>query len=146
MHAIRSIYAAYDIDPDGANLRFRLGTDKPLSNFTPDLVGTIHPDLLRVLHQDGFDARVVMMTDDGPARIEAHLRSGHPVLALVDVGGILHWLVLTRLEGTDVRIVDSLGGETYLKDFDAYVEESRAQCHDHSAGAVSEMLEIRAVC
>lgn len=123
VHALRSIYAAYALDPDAADLRFRLGTDKPLTNFTPDLVGTIHPDIIRVLQQDGFQAQIVMMNDDAPERLKRHLRSGHPVLALVDVGGLLHWLVLARLDGTDVLIIDSLAAEAYTHDIDAYIRQ-----------------------
>jgi len=120
MHAIRSIYRAYGVDPDDASLRFRLGTDKALTNVTPGLTGTLHPDVLRVLEQDGLDAELLVRVDEGVLR--RHLQTGHPVIALIDVG-VLHWVVLSRLEGDEVVIVDSLSEEAYARPFEAYVGE-----------------------
>jgi hypothetical protein len=123
MHAIRSVYRAYGMDPDAAGLRFRLGTDKALTNVTPKLTGTIHPDILRVLGQDGFDAETLMMGEKGPARLRAHLETGHSALGLVEVGEVLHWLVLAGVEGEEVVIVDSLSPEAYRRGFDAYARD-----------------------
>ena len=123
VHAIRSIYRAYAIDPDDARLRFRLGADKALTNFTPDLVGTIHPDILRVLAQDGFRASIVIMGDAAPERIRDHLADGHPVLGLVKVGDVLHWIVIADIDHETATIVDSLEDQPYQRDFDAYVHD-----------------------
>ena len=122
-HAMWSLYRAYGVSPDHANLRFRLGTDMRATNFDPDSLGTIHPDMLRVLSQDGFVTSVlaVVSPDDNP-RIRTHLEAGHPVLALIRVTG-LHWVVLTGVEGEDVVICDSLQPELCREPLKAYVSE-----------------------
>jgi ABC-type bacteriocin/lantibiotic exporter with double-glycine peptidase domain len=121
LHAIGASYTAYGVDPGAARLRFRLGVDKPATNFDPESLGTIHPDILRVLGQDGFEA--TMVGPSGAAeRIRTHLKDGHPVLALVRVN-TLHWLVLAGLDGDELAVVDSLAEEPYREPFDAYVRD-----------------------
>ncbi|MEM7395134.1 MAG: cysteine peptidase family C39 domain-containing protein, partial [Verrucomicrobiota bacterium] len=51
--ALAAIYRAYGIDPKAARLRQRLGTDRPAAKFLKDTEGTLQPDILRVLKQDG---------------------------------------------------------------------------------------------
>lgn len=114
-HALSSVYRAYGLDPEANRLRFRLGTDKRTTNFDPDSLGTLHPDMLRVLGQDGFDASVVFepRSPESLERIAKHIQSGHPVVALVRAPG-LHWIVLAppTERAADVEammlIVDSL--------------------------------------
>jgi ABC-type bacteriocin/lantibiotic exporter with double-glycine peptidase domain len=108
LHSVRTIYRAYGIDPDAADLRFRLGTDKPGHNFDPESLGTIHPDITRVMRQDGFDVRVILRPTEGDgAEMRAHLAAGFPVLTLVRVKG-LHWIVLAEGHDGKSRIFDSL--------------------------------------
>lgn len=129
-HAISSVYRAYGLDPEASRLRFRLGTDKRASNFDPESLGTLHPDMLRVLDQDGFDASVVFepKSESSLDRITAHLMSGHPVLVLVRAPG-LHWIVLAppRERGDDsepmMLVVDSLQSETSVEPLRAFVAE-----------------------
>jgi ABC-type bacteriocin/lantibiotic exporter with double-glycine peptidase domain len=111
LHSVRAIYRAYGIDPDAAELRFRLGTDKPGHNFDPESLGTIHPDIVRVMEQDGFATRVVLRptASDGEMVCE-HLAAGFPVLTLVRVKG-LHWIVLAEGKDGKARVFDSLKAE-----------------------------------
>ncbi|MCL4741665.1 MAG: hypothetical protein KJZ54_05610 [Phycisphaerales bacterium] len=123
LHSLRSIYRAYGVDPDIARLRFRLGVDKPATNFDPESLGAIHPDIVRVARQDGFDAAIV--PTGGPEAlpiIRAHLESGHPALALVRANS-LHWLVLAALDGDGVIIADSLAEQPYREPLDTYVRD-----------------------
>lgn len=127
-HAMSSVYRAYGLDPEANRLRFRLGTDKRATNFDPESLGTLHPDMLRVLGQDGFDASVVFepKSAESLARIAAHIESGHPVVALVRAPG-LHWIVLAppREQGADTEpttlIVDSLQAEATTEALRAFV-------------------------
>ncbi len=123
LHSVRAIYVAYGVDPDEADLRFRLGTDKRAVNFDGDSMGTIHPDIVRVMGQDGFEADVVVMKGErAPGRVRAHLRSGHPVLAMVRAPG-LHWVVLDRIDGGEVVVADSLVEGVYREDARSYIDE-----------------------
>ncbi len=129
-HALSSVYRAYGVDPEANRLRFRLGTDKRATNFDPESLGTLHPDMLRVLGQDGFDASVVFDAKSVTSldRITAHLMSGHPVVALVRAPG-LHWIVLApaRERGDDAEvtalIVDSLQMEAVIEPLRAFVAD-----------------------
>jgi hypothetical protein len=53
-HSVSTVYRAFGIDPTLADLRFRLGTDARAFNFDDMTMGTIHPDMLRVMEQDGL--------------------------------------------------------------------------------------------
>jgi hypothetical protein len=129
-HAISSVYRAYGLDPAANRLRFRLGTDKRATNFDPESLGTLHPDMLRVLGQDGFDASVVLepKSPESLQRVVMHIQSGHPAVALVRAPG-LHWIVLAppREHGTDAEpttlIVDSLQAEATTEVLRAFVTE-----------------------
>lgn len=122
-NACSTIYNAYGLNPAEKQLRFRLGTDKRGTNFDPESLGTIHPDIVRVLTQDGFETNVLWQpaTDDGEA-IQSHLASGHPVLAMIRVKG-LHWIVLTGNENGKTHIYDSLKQEVEKVDIATFVKE-----------------------
>ncbi len=123
LHALSSIYRAYGLDPIEARLRFRLGVDKPATNFDPTSLGTIHPDILRVAGQDGFDTEVLLMSGDmDAARLRSHLRAGHVAMGLVRLGN-LHWIVLSGLDGESVAVCDSLRTDTYAEPFDEIVRD-----------------------
>ena len=123
-HALSSLYHAYGLDPQAMNLRFRLGVDKRATHVATDSFGTIHPDVLRVLTQDGFegeclDPRASATRDE----LRNHLESGHFAIALTKVS-TYHWLVLCGLDGERVAICDSLQPDLYHRPLDAYLSES----------------------
>lgn len=122
-HSISAIYKAYGLDPEVARLRFRLGTDMPTNLLVQDATtGTIHPDILRVLGQDGFETEVVLPGDTLADRLKAHLRSGHPALILTKVS-TWHWVVAATLEDDDVVICDSLEPDLYRRPIGAYAAD-----------------------
>ena len=73
--------------------------------------GTLHPDLLRVVEQDGFGYRLLDPAASGAAdEVVAELGAGRPVLILEireETGG-LHWVVGDRWEDGRLRLRDSL--------------------------------------
>jgi hypothetical protein len=122
LHALSSIYRAYGLDPEQFELRFRLGTDEPLTNFAADSTGTLPPDIERVIRQDGFK-----FTEHDPAapetaeRLLAHLRRGHAALVLTHKGSLtsgLHWIsVSVSVTGANnIRVCDSLKPEPFEED------------------------------
>jgi ABC-type bacteriocin/lantibiotic exporter with double-glycine peptidase domain len=121
--SLSAVYRAYGLDPEALRVRFRSGVDKPVVNFVPGTRGTIHPDMLRVLRQDGFRAEVVSLkADDAAERVGAHLDRGHFAIALIRVNE-LHWVVLCgRREGT-VMVCDSLREELYEEPLSEYLRE-----------------------
>jgi hypothetical protein len=121
LHTLNSLYRAYGLNPDARRLRFRLGTDKPFPNFIPDTTGTIHPDMLRVLRQDGFRTDLVNpFSDAAPASLAAHLDSGHFAIALV---GGAHWVLLIGRDDDRVVVCDSLARVPYAEPLAAYIRD-----------------------
>jgi hypothetical protein len=130
LHTLSSIYRAYGLDGEAQRLRFRLGTDKPFTNFLADSTGTIHPDMLRVLRQDGFRAQILFPSAAGAsARFTGHLRRGHVAAALTKVSEF-HWVALSAADDGDsapaaiLLVCDSLHEQPYERDIAEYVEES----------------------
>lgn len=121
-HAVSSIYEAYGLDSEAASLRFRLGTDKRLTNFDSESIGTIHPDIMRVMDQDGFEVELLSPgSSDASTRLDEHLRAGHVALALVVVKDY-HWVVIDRIDAGNYTICDSLQAEPYTEPAAAYLE------------------------
>jgi hypothetical protein len=109
LHAMRSLYRAYGLDPSEHRLRFRLGTDEPAMRSDKDSTGTLHPDLYRVLAQDGFRAEPIDLDD---AQVEAQLRQhlADEQLALVVVyRDTYHWVLIgpSAADG-ELTVYDSL--------------------------------------
>jgi len=129
LHAMSSLYRAYGVDPEAHRLRFRLGTDMPANWLIPDSRGTIHPDLLRVLRQDGFEAEVLLDLGDAErlAQLRRHLEGGQCALTLIrtEASGALHWVVLSAQESEPaaVSVCDSLSPTLYARPLDAFVRE-----------------------
>lgn len=127
LHTLRSIYRAYGLDPDEENLRVRLGVDVPTNPADRSSTGTLQPDLLRVLEQDGFVYELIDL-EQGRAAERAwlgHLGSGHLAAVLIrrpQTGG-MHWVVADRLESGKVMIADSLEPDPYLVDPRGYLED-----------------------
>ncbi|MEM1355272.1 MAG: hypothetical protein AAGC44_05775 [Planctomycetota bacterium] len=109
LHAARSLYAAYGLDPDRFDLRFRLGTDAKALRFDQTSTGTLHPDLYRVLHQDGFTTqRLDLESPDAASCLEEHLDREQLALALV-YRGTYHWVLLAgHEEAGRALVMDSL--------------------------------------
>ncbi len=124
--SLRAAYAAYGLEPDEENLRFRLGTDVEALPGDQTSTGTLQPDLLRVLVQDRFGYRLV-----GPEAIGAigevadHLIDGQLALLLISrrENGNLHWVVGSELRGDHLEVIDSLFPEPYLEMFDEFFRE-----------------------
>jgi hypothetical protein len=117
------VYRAYGLDPVALRLRFRIGVDKPFTNLMPDSLGTIHPDMLRVLEQDGFDTQLLRPgSADARARLRAHLDDGQVAIALIRVNE-LHWVVLASRRAGNVVVCDSLHEHTYEEPLEAYFRE-----------------------
>jgi len=119
LHAISSIYRAYGLDPVERNLRFRLGTDQVLSNFDDESVGTIHPDMVRVVAQDGFDIRHCL---NRGSELNDHLAAGHPALALIREKG-LHWVAIDSLTDGQFTICDSLHEAEYVEPSEPFARD-----------------------
>lgn len=121
--ALSVIYTAYGLDPDAMQLRFRLGTDMPVTKLDKSTTGTLPQDIDRVIAQDGFDApHVDAESGEGRAAVRAHLAEGHVALALVRVNE-LHWIVLSGLNGDNAVICDSLKDEPYEQPLDQYLTD-----------------------
>lgn len=116
-HALSAIYAAYGRNPELARIRFRLGTDFTIVPTLGATRGTLHPDLLRVLVQDGFCYELLDPASGEAANwLQAHLTKGSPALILEtrkETGG-LHWVVAAAQRNGELRLVDSLAAESRL--------------------------------
>ena len=109
LHAMQAAYTAYGLDPAAMDLRYRLGTDFTAIPIDPESTGTLHPDILRVLAQDGFVTTVVDLDDGHPAQqLTDHLAAGQLALAVV-YRGTYHWVLLAPGDTADTLwLVDSL--------------------------------------
>ena len=124
--AISAIYRAYGLDPLERRLRARLGTDNTANIYDSTSTGTIHPDLYRVMTQDGFalqrldvDAPEVLPT------LEAHLGGGRFALALVQrrETGNLHWIALGGCRENRLLICDSMQPAPFTEPADAWLRD-----------------------
>lgn len=107
---LSAAYTLYDLQPEEKNLRYRLGVDVPANPLDSSSTGTLHPDLLRVLVQDGFTYEMPSPFLDADVRLRNHLQTGNVALILIrrrETGG-LHWVLADALDGDSLRIVDSL--------------------------------------
>ncbi|GEM_PF-2290012 len=108
--SLSAAYALYDLPPDDKNLRYRLGVDVPANPLDSSSTGTLHPDLLRVLVQDGFTYEMPSPFLDADVRLRNHLQTSNVALILIrrrETGG-LHWVLADAMSGDNLRIVDSL--------------------------------------
>lgn len=90
-----------------------------------DSKGTLQPDILRVLVQDGFTAETVSdFSQRNLEHIEHHLATGNYILALyqTEAGG-MHWVVFTESDGTHVTVADSLRKQPYQVALKQFSEE-----------------------
>lgn len=125
LHAMRSMYTAYGLSIELLDLRFRLGTDQPAMRSDKDSTGTLHPDLYRVLAQDGFEATPLDLNDKGAADdLQAHLNQQQLALAVV-YRGTYHWVLLGPSElGDLVLIYDSLKADPLADPADVFISDA----------------------
>jgi hypothetical protein len=126
-HALRVIYKAYGLNPDEANLRFRLGVDVPANPLDGKSTGTLQPDLLRVLVQDGFAYERLPLDDEVKAAnaLEGHVQGGHMAAVLIRrrENGNMHWVAVRKGVAGQVTVLDSLFPEAYPEQSLAFVRE-----------------------
>lgn len=124
--ALSAAYRVYGLSPEAKNIRFRLGVDREAHPFDEHSTGTLHPDLLRVLVQDGFEyAFLDLRTPDSLGRLRAHLDAGNLALVLITIeeSGGLHWVLADELESGRLRIVDSLRREPYTRPARKFIDQ-----------------------
>jgi hypothetical protein len=111
---LSAAYRVYGLSPREENLRLRLGVDNPANPLDSTSTGTLHPDLLRVLMQDGF-AYSLLEPPREVRELRSHLDGGDVALFLIArrQNGNLHWVLTDGCEGDHLRIVDSLAAEAY---------------------------------
>ncbi|NNE92595.1 MAG: hypothetical protein HKN23_13190 [Verrucomicrobiales bacterium] len=112
LHAMNSIYRAYQLDPVAIELRSRLGiAENTDAIFGADRDGAVDPGVLQVFWQDGFTARIAaLQRKRGFEEMRDHLESGHPVMALIQQkeNEALHWVILSGFSDNLFQISDSL--------------------------------------
>lgn len=122
-HALSWVYRSHGVSPDARALRTRLGVDAVSLVYDRSSTGTLHPDMYRVMDQDGFLATAMRVGDaDHLRRFRHHLACGHSALGLIvqPDSGIMHWVVLNRLEGDSVTVVDSMKPEPHTVSLDEW--------------------------
>eukprot|EP00752_Nemacystus_decipiens_P015114 g13466.t1 len=122
---MRSMYAAYGLNPDAFDLRFRLGTDEPAMRADQDSTGTLHPDLYRVLTQDGFAIDTLDLGAGVSATaLQNHLASDQLALVVV-YRSTYHWVLVGPGEGADEAVVyDSLQAEPITMPIDTLLDDA----------------------
>lgn len=116
--SLSAAYRVYGLSPEEKNLRFRLGVDRAAHPFDSESTGTLHPDLFRVLAQDGFNFSLIdPAASDAAAQLAAHLDGGDVAMLLIArrENGNLHWVLADAREGDRIRIVDSLAERPYME-------------------------------
>jgi hypothetical protein len=125
LHAMRSMYRAYGLAPEAFNLRFRLGTDEPAMRADKDSTGTLHPDLYRVLAQDGFAIEVLDLDADVASKaLQNHLAWQQLALAVV-YRSTYHWVLIgpSNRDG-ELVLYDSLKDEAVAMTIDVFLDSA----------------------
>lgn len=122
-HAASTIYKAYGLDVSERRLRARLGIDNKSFLYDSSTTGCLHPDIYRALDQDGFDAAALDL--DSPsdsASLKSHLEAGGLALALIHRhdSGVMHWVVLGAISGSEVSVLDPLEDEIQSASYQEY--------------------------
>ncbi|XAM01654.1 hypothetical protein OT109_09695 [Phycisphaeraceae bacterium D3-23] len=109
--SMQAAYRAYSLDPEAYNIRYRLGTDFTAFPTAPGSEGTLHPDLLRVLAQDGFETTVLDLDQTGAAQqLADHLERDQLALTVV-YRSTYHWMVLATDGPDQLWVIDSLAAQ-----------------------------------
>jgi hypothetical protein len=125
MHSLEAIYTSYGMNPSDFKLRERLGVDRPAVPLLSSTDGSVHPDILRVLGQDGFQVHLPKLGNEYfDAKLINHLNDGHYAMTLIkrEENGNLHWIVITSHEHGQIIIADSIGPDTYMRNLETYSE------------------------
>lgn len=123
--ALSSAYRVYGLSPEDKNIRFRLGVDRLANPFDDTTQGTLHPDLFRVLAQDGFAFRTIdPSADRAESGITDHLNNDDLLLLLIQrrENRALHWVLADHVEQGLIRVVDSLASDPYMEPLDEFLE------------------------
>ena len=125
-HAASTIYKAYGLDVGERRLRARLGVDNKSFLYDSTTTGCLHPDIYRALDQDGFDT--VALDLDSPsdsASLRSHLEAGGLALALIHRhdSGVMHWVVLGAVIGSEGTVLDPLEDEILFASFQEYWDD-----------------------
>ena len=124
--AASTVYKAYGLDVSERRLRARLGVDNKSFLYDSSSTGCLHPDIYRAMDQDGFDA--VALDLDSPsdaAGLKSHLEAGWLALALIHRhdSGVMHWVVLGAISGSEVSILDPLEDEIQSASYQEYWDD-----------------------
>lgn len=125
-HAASTIYKAYGLDVSERRLRARLGVDNKSLLYDSSSTGCLHPDIYRALDQDGFDAAALDLDSaSDSASLKSHLEAGGLALALIHRhdSGVMHWVVLGAMSGSEVNILDPLESEIQSAPYQEYWED-----------------------
>ncbi|MEM7180650.1 MAG: hypothetical protein AAF518_07045 [Spirochaetota bacterium] len=125
-HALAAIYESYGVNPIKANLKQRLGADKPSISFLQHLKGTLPTDMFRVLEQDGFILNVVYpIAPNDKKQLVQHLQNSHYALTLIkrEVDDLLHWVVITDYKKGHIVVADSLLIGKHANRLETYAKE-----------------------
>ena len=157
--ALSAAYRTCGLDPAEENLRLRLGVDVPAHPFDAGSTGTLHPDLFRVLRQDGFSYRILDPKSTATSNELCAAFAANDLALLLIVRsetGNLHWVLSDACIVDDLRIVDSLQPAPYLKLREEYLAndvvsmiiiaaggEPDPEFKDAYADGAAEMLRVR---
>jgi hypothetical protein len=148
LHALALIYRAHGLDPERERLRERLGVDVPAIEGEPGTTGTLHPDLLRVLRQDHFDARCLdLERKDAAPALQSFVSAGHPALILIALpdSEVLHWVAAGNAdEAGRLRIYNSLVREPYDVELDEYLARQALSVVTIAADANVQFVSAKA--
>lgn len=125
VHALNAIYRAHGLVPEDHDLRFRLGTDRPAVPNQEDTLGTLQPDICRVLAQDAFHPTFLDVDDpDAHLRLRRHLERKWTALALIrkESTGGLHWIMLQMGPEKAVLRIDSQIQEPLVIDTERFFQ------------------------
>ena len=153
LRAMEAAYSDYGLDPEAMDIRYRLGTDFAAVPVDPTTTGTLHPDILRVLAQDGFATTVVdLEAGDATQHLTDHLAAGQLALAVV-YRSTYHWVLLAPGDSdATLWLVDSLAAEGAVHDIDDYAQnetlsiiliESRDPSDDAPSTSAQHLLGTR---
>lgn len=131
LHTLRTIYSAFGLNPDLENLRFRLGVDRPANPLDPESIGTLQPDMFRVLLQDSFEFERLGLSKQGISEeLVKALKNNKLAAALIRrrQNGNLHWVVLRYESDSKVTVIDSLEAKPYSEPLPGFIDECLLSC------------------
>ena len=132
LHTLRIVYKAYGLNPDEENLRLRLGVDVSANPADSESTGTLHPDLYRVLIQDGFQYESLSLSDEASALddMTQHLKKGNMAILLISrrENGNMHWVAASEIDNGNVKVIDSLFENPYSEQLADYMHKCILSC------------------